>query len=339
MKALVLNSVEDFTYEERLTPECLGNGLLVKIQAVCICGSDAGAILGKNALFSYPRVLGHEVAGIVTKVGSTVEGFTVGDKVSLLPCISCGKCRACQKGHTNACSVLKLYGVQVDGGLCQYMTAPASNWLKLPTTIDFASAAMLEPLAVGAHAISKVSIQEGDKVLIIGAGPIGASVAENARVRKAQVFLADLSPKRRAYVEKEFTYKVFNPSDKDYLEQLKAVTDDQLFDVVVDTTAAKPSMENCWRYIANSGKIIFVGICSSTIELDGKGFHSKEPSLFVTRNSTRKDFEEVLSRIESGEFIPHKYITHHVDFNHAKDEIIRWVNPDYGVFKGVVDFS
>lgn len=339
MKALVLKTVGNFMYEERETPKCLDDGLLVKIQAVCICGSDAGAILGKNALFTYPRVLGHETAGIVVAVGSKAEGFKIGDKVCLMPCISCGKCRACSKGHTNACAVLKLYGVQVDGGLCQYMTAPTANWLKLPENFDFISAAMIEPLAIGAHAIGKVALQEGDRVLVIGAGPIGVSVAESARIRKAKVFLADLSENRRDYVKQHFGYPVLNPSDSDYSEQLLALTENQLFDVVVDTTAAKKSMENCWRFITYSGKIVFVGICSTTLEIDGKGFHSKEPTLFVTRNSTRKDFEQVVAHITDKEFRPLDFITNRVPFESARNEIVKWVNPDYGVFKGVVLFN
>lgn len=338
MKALVLKSPKDFVYEERKKPECLEDGLLVKVDAVCICGSDVGAILGKNSLFTYPRVLGHEVAGTVVEVGRNVLSFEVGDKVALMPCISCGHCRACVKGKTNCCSSLKLYGVQEDGGLAEYLAAGEENWLKVPENLSASDVAMIEPLAIGTHAVRKLDLDQGDNVLVIGAGPIGVTVAENARTYGANVVLADLSSIRREFVSSRFGYKVLDPSDSTYMDTVRSLTEGQLFDAVIDTTAAKPSMENCWRYIAQGGKIVFVGVCGSVLEIDGKGFHGKEPTLFVTRNSTESDFRFVLENIVNGVFKPGAFVTHRVCFKDAGDTILQWVDPSFGVFKGVVLF-
>lgn len=127
MKALVLDRANTFRYEERPIPQCLPGQLLVRMEAVCICGSDLHAIRGDQPLFSFPRVIGHEAAGRVAEVGEGVRGFSVGDQVCLMPCIPCGTCRACQRGRTNACARLNLYGVHQDGGLQEYLAAPAQN--------------------------------------------------------------------------------------------------------------------------------------------------------------------------------------------------------------------
>lgn len=319
-------------------PECLPGQVLIRVEAVCICGSDIHAILGHQPLFKFPRVIGHETAGVVHQVGEGVTQFSPGDRVCLMPCIPCGTCRACRNGRTNSCGRLKLYGVQADGGLQEYMSAPESNWLKLPEGASPEEAAMLEPLTIGAHAVAKLDLQPGDRVLVVGAGPIGVSCAMNSLTYGAQVTLSDSSPVRREFVGERFGMTVLDPAGEGYRNQILHVTQGELFDAVVDTTAAKPAMESDWKWICQGGKIVFVGICSGTLELDGVSFHMREPSLFVTRNSTRRDYERVLRFWQLGILRPGLFITHRVRFEQASETLTRWVDPSSGVFKGVVCF-
>ena len=262
--------------------------LLVRMEAVCICGSDLHAIRGDQPLFSFPRVIGHEAAGRVAEVGEGVRGFSVGDQVCLMPCIPCGTCRACQRGRTNACARLNLYGVHQDGGLQEYLAAPAQNWLKTDRPAPAQEIAMLEPLTIGAHAAAKLELAPGDRVLVTGAGPIGISCALNAQTYGARVLLSDTNPGRRAFAAERFRLLALDPLDEHFTEQTAQFTEDSLFDAVIDTTAAKASMEQTWRWIGQGGKIVFVGICGGTLELDGLRFHLKEPSLFVTRRRRRR---------------------------------------------------
>ncbi len=339
MKALVLNKPMDFSYEMRPYPECPAGNVVVRVDAVCICGSDIHAIKGNQKMFSFPRVIGHEVAGTVHQVGEGVRNLAVGDRVCLMPCIPCGECRACQKGKTNTCSSLKLYGVHTDGGLQEYLSTPAQSWLKVPAQASAQEICMLEPLTIGAHAVAKLDLQPGDRVLVVGAGPIGISCAVNAQTYGAKVVLSDSSPSRQDYGAKQFGFQVLDPMAPDYLDRIQEVTEGNLFDAVVDTTAAKSAMENDWRYIAQGGKIVFVGICNGTLEIDGFQFHMREPALFVTRNSTQKDYERVLNFWQMGQLEPGKFVTHTVDFEDAADVLLHWTNPAAGVFKGVVTFS
>ncbi len=284
MKALVLKGPYDFSYEERPYPDCPADHVVVRVDAVCICGSDIHAIQGHQPLFSFPRVIGHEVAGTVHQVGEAVTMLSVGDRVCLMPCIPCGSCRACRKGYTNSCSKLQLYGVHRDGGLQEYLAAPAERWLKVPGTSSPQTLSMLEPLTIGAHAVAKLNLQPGDQVLVVGAGPIGVSCALNARTYGAQVVLADTSPQRRAFCKEIFHLEVLDPLRYDYPEILQKITSGNLFDGVIDTTAAKTSMEQDWKWICHGGKIVFVGICNGTLELDGLSFHIREPSVFGTKS-------------------------------------------------------
>lgn len=339
MKALVLNRPMDFLYEERSYPDCPPDHVVVRVDAVCICGSDVHAIQGSQPLFSFPRVIGHEVAGTVHQTGTQVHELSVGDRVCLMPCIPCGTCRACRAGKTNACGKLRLYGVHEDGGLQEFLAAPAKNWIKISAEAAPEEISLLEPLTIGAHAVAKLNLQPGDRVLVVGAGPIGMSCAVNAQTYGAQVAVSDSSPNRRSFEEKNFKLEVLDPFGYDYLDEIRRITDGELFDAVIDTTAAKGSMEKDWKWINQGGKIVFVGICNGVLELDELSFHMKEPSLFVTRNSTYRDFERVLQFWRLGFLNPAQFITHSVSFEQAAQALIQWANPSAGVFKGVVRFS
>lgn len=339
MKALVLDKANSFRYEEREYPECEMDSVTVHIEAVCICGSDVHAILGHQPLFSFPRVIGHEVSGTVVETGEKVQSLKKGDRVCLLPCIPCGKCRACKKGKTNTCKNLQLYGVHTDGGLQEYLNAPADSFMKVPETMSAEEAAMLEPLAIGNHAVAKLSLSTEDIVLVEGAGPIGVSCALNVKTYGAEVILTDVSQERRRFVKEQFGLEVLDPVAYDYNDTVRRITQGRLFDAVIDTTAVKSVMENDWRYIAYGGAIVFVGICQGVLELPGIEFHMKEPSLFVTRNSTKADFQRIIDFIEKGEIIPRAFITHTVSFEEAKTRLPEWVKPENGTFKGVVRFE
>lgn len=338
MKALVLKCQMAFEYEERPVPVCRDEDLLVHVDAVCICGSDIHAICGRSPLFSLPRVIGHEVAGTVVQVGSKTMGFSVGDRVCLMPCIPCGHCRACQKGNTNCCESLKLYGVHSDGGLQEFFAAPAGNWMKVPQNVAPEEIAMIEPLTIGAHAVAKLQLKYGDRVIVLGAGPIGVSCAMNAKTYGAEVVLADTNPKRREYAQRAFGILAIDPSCLNTDEEIRAISGGDRFDAVVDTTAVKQVMETDWKWITHGGKIVFVGICNSTLEINGVDFHMREPSLFVTRNSTREDYERVIACWNQGALDPSKWITHTTTLNQASDDLLKWVDPLSGVFKGVVRF-
>lgn len=343
MKALILKRPGEFFYEEREMPGFGAKDVLVKISAVCICGSDIHAVQGKMPLFRFPRVIGHEVTGTVEEIGKNVTRLKKGDKVCLMPCISCGTCAACSMGCQNACPDLNLYGVQKDGGLCEYMSAPEENWIRADQKMSDAEAAMVEPLTIGAHAVGKLRLKPGEKVLVLGAGPIGVSCAVNAGTYGARAVLADISETRLKFVEQTFQYPTFHiqaglSGEEQEKNLLRCAGLKQGFDAVIDTTANTHSMESAWRYIRHGGRIVFLGISQNKLEIDGMGFHMKEPSLFVSRNSNVEDYRRVIGFCSLGMIEPSRFITHRAVFSEAGSRILEWCNAGSGVFKAVVTF-
>ncbi len=338
MNALVLNRPGEFSYEERPYPKCGPQDVVVKIGAVCICGSDNHAIKGDKTSFAFPLVIGHEVAGMVVETGREVSSLAVGDQVCLMPCISCDICRACQRGRTNACRELKLYGVHCDGGLQEYLSTPEKYWIKVPFEAKMEELSMLEPLTIGAHAVTKLDLRPGDRVLVIGAGPIGMSCAVNAQTYGAEVALVETNEARRIFGKERFPYPIFSPLSDSYGAELDEFTQGEGFDAVVDTTAVKASMDHAWQYLTQGGRLVFVGICSGTLEIDGRPFHMKEPSLFTTRNSTPQDYARIIQQWQQKKIDPSMFVTHTVPFDKAGNVLVKWTNNPESVFKGTVLF-
>ncbi|VFS61257.1 Sorbitol dehydrogenase [Leminorella grimontii] len=153
MKTLICQEPTKLVYQQREVPSPAAGEAVIKINAVGICGTDIHAWSGKQPFFSYPRVLGHEICGEVTTLGAGVNQFKVGQRVAVMPYLSCGKCGACQSGRTNCCENISVIGVHQDGGFCEYLSVPVSNLLAVDG-VDPIAAALIEPFAISAHAVS-----------------------------------------------------------------------------------------------------------------------------------------------------------------------------------------
>ena len=178
-------------------PELNEGEVIVKIMRIGICGSDIHVYHGKHPYASYPVVQGHEVSGEIAKVGDGIKQFKVGDKVTIQPQVVCGKCFSCIHGNYHICDELKVMGFQTTGTASEYFKVDASKLLKLPEDMSFDEGAMVEPLAVAVHALSRAGEVKGKKILVLGAGPIGNLVAQSAKGLGAKaVMITDLSDYR-----------------------------------------------------------------------------------------------------------------------------------------------
>lgn len=349
MRALVLNGAYNFSYEERKKPERKKGEVLIRIRYVSICGSDIHAIRGNQPLFTFPRVIGHEISATVEEADAA-SSLKKGDLVCVMPCIACGTCIACCGGKTNCCTSLKLYGVHEDGGLEEYLSLPERFLIKVPFQDKAEEAALIEPLTIGYHAVSRMHLDAGGSaeegqgsggvrkrsLLVLGAGPIGAACAVTARAKGLRAALADINPKRRAFVESTFGFPVFDPVSEDGKRQIKEFAAGEGFHGVIDTTANPTSMEHAYEWLGHGGELVFVGMFKGTLNIDEAAFHMKEPSLHVTRNSVPDDYAAVLRLWEEGKLDPGLFITDRVDFSHASERITEWAEGKREVFKGVV---
>ena len=197
MKTAVLYGPHDLRLVEMPIPVLTDTkSVLVRVRAVGICGSDVHAYHGKLATVSYPRIIGHEVVGEAIEIGSAVTKFQVGDHVVMDPVVSCGECPACLAGRNNVCRDVKCMGVAAEGGCGEYIVLPEANLHRLPAEIPWREAVVAEPYTIGAQVVSRGEVAAGDKVLVMGAGPIGLVILQSAKRLGAQVLVTDLAAGR-----------------------------------------------------------------------------------------------------------------------------------------------
>lgn len=300
MKTLICNEPYSIEYIERDVPSIQPNEVLLKINSVGICGTDIHAYTGHQPFFSYPRVLGHEISGTVSKVGSRCQDISEGQRCAVIPAIPCGQCAACVEGKTNCCEEISLYGVHQDGGFSEYLAVLEDNLVKLPDNVSDSQGSIVECFSIGAHSVSRAEIKKGQNVLVIGAGPIGLGVASIANAEGANVVIADVSGTRRTHAEDLLEIPALNPMSESYVDELRAIFNGRLPCVLMDATGNKASMSRSVDLIRHGGKIVFIGLYIGDLVLDDPTFHKKETTLLSSRNATRKDFEHVIALMSSG---------------------------------------
>lgn len=265
---------------------------LVDISAVGLCGTDYHIFAGKHPYLEYPRVIGHELSG---RLVAAAGGLAAGTLVVVNPYLSCGSCRACRRGKPNCCMRIEVLGVHRDGGLCSRIAVPVSN-LYPADGLDELQAAMVEFLAIGAHAVSRSGIEPGDRVLVTGAGPIGLGTALFARLEGAQVHLLDLSAKRTELAGSRFGFDRLHNDPARILEGELA----DGFDIVFDATGSAKAIEAGFPLLAHGSSYVLVSVVKDDISFSDAEFHKREARIIGSRNALKADFEKVMDAIRVG---------------------------------------
>lgn len=338
MKALVCLEPTKFVYQQRDIPTPKADEALLKIKAVGICGTDIHAWAGKQPFFNYPRVLGHEICGEVVALGAEVSQLRVGERVAVMPYLSCGHCGACQSDRGNCCENISVVGVHQDGGFSEYLTLPASSLLSVDD-VDPVDAALIEPFAISAHAIRRAGLQPGAHVLVSGAGPIGLGVAAIAKADGAKVVVADTSAPRRAHVERELGVTALDPSDAGFEAALRDQFDGMLASTVIDATGNQQAMNNSVNLIRHGGKIVFVGLFKGDLSFSDPEFHKKETTMMGSRNATAEDFAKVGRLMAAGTLAARMMLTHRFAFDGLAERYESEVVNNRELLKGVIEFS
>ena len=342
MKAISLDAPQKFRALDIPEPAAPAPGeALVRIHRIGICGTDYGGYLGKMPFFSYPRIPGHELGVEVLAVGEGVTNVRPGDRCSVEPYINCQQCYSCRRGHTNCCESHKTLGVMCDGGMCERYLLPARK-LHVSRTLSFDQLALVETLAIGCHAVNRGAPQPGEHVLVIGAGPIGLSVVEFAKLSGARTIVMDMNAARLAFVREKMgvpdTILLAPGGEAAALEELSAITGGQLADVVVDATGSNKSMAGALAYCAFAGRLVFVGITQQEVTfLHAPIMHRREITIMASRNALAPDFTRIISLIEEGRIDTAPWITHHAKFDDMIAVFPTWLKPETGVIKAVVE--
>jgi len=339
MKSLICNQPFEIQYIDSPKPTIEKDEVLLKIKAVGICGTDIHAYTGNQPFFSYPRILGHEICGLVEEVGADCPAELKQQFVVVIPAIACGECAPCKEGKTNCCDTISLYGVHQDGGFQDYLAVKASNVIPVPSSIDPAAASLVECFAIGAHANRRGESKEGENILVVGAGPIGLGTAAVALANKANVVLADVSAERRAHAEKVLGIQTLNPLDENYLENLMQAFEGNLACTVMDATGNKASMSNSVNLIRHGGKIVFIGLYIGDLQLDDPTFHKKETTLIASRNATFEDFVRVIDLFEEKVISEKIMVNQEFDFDTIGLDYENNVVKNKELVKGVIRFN
>ncbi len=334
MLTIICDSPGTLSATERTKPTRGEGEVLVRLRRVGVCGTDLHIFTGNQPYLSYPRVMGHELSGIVEEV-PVASHLTPGDTVSIIPYISCGHCSACRKGKTNCCRNIGVLGVHRDGGMTEYLSLPERFVLKAEgLSVD--QAAMVEFLAIGAHAVARANVQPDQKVLVVGAGPIGMAVAIFARLDGAEVTFLDGRADRLDFAAKHLGAPHTVQLGEGDQQGLSEITNGDFFDAVFDATGNPKAMERGFGFVGHGGTYVFVSIVSSDISFSDPEFHKRETSLLGSRNATIEDFERVMEAMRAGE-VPEALITHRMMLAEVPERFAGLTDPGAGVVKAMIE--
>lgn len=337
MKGIVCMEAGEFQWRTDLPEPVRGLGeAIVRIRRIGICGTDLHAFQDNQPFFTYPRILGHELSGVIEEIGDNPSGLKAGDQVGIIPYLHCGNCLACRSGKTNCCRDMKVMGVHVDGGMREKIAVPATHLIGT-NDLSLDQAAMLEPLAIGAHAVRRSGLKPGDTALVIGAGPIGLGVMAFARYAGARVIAMDVQEKRLAFCKNWAGAAATIHAGQQPKEELARLTGGENAAVVFDATGNASSMSGAFDYVSHGGTLVYVGLVKSDISFHDPDFHKREMTLMGSRNATREDFDLVRKAVAEGFVDIDRYVTHRSTLEEMIEPFKQWLQPETGVIKALVE--
>jgi 2-desacetyl-2-hydroxyethyl bacteriochlorophyllide A dehydrogenase len=321
MKQIVLNSPGTFLEREVPLPIPGKGEALLRMEKVGVCGSDFHAFAGRHPIYTYPRVIGHELSATVIGIDSNENGIQVGDRCAIEPYVACGQCRACSRGKNNCCEQLRVLGIHVDGGLQEYFSVPISL-LHKSDLLSLDQLALVETLGIGAHAVLRSGLTASDSAIIVGAGPIGIAVAQFASSSGAKISIIEKVESRRKFVE-EMGYTAY------------PACEERRADVVFDATGNAAAMGQSLTCVATGGSLVFVGLTREPVYIDDSLFHRKEATILASRNSYGL-FPQIIKKIEEGAIDTSHWITHRLSLSQVAVEFEK-LPTRTGLIKAIVD--
>ncbi|MEM6504567.1 MAG: zinc-binding alcohol dehydrogenase family protein [Planctomycetota bacterium] len=342
MKTLYFDEPQKIRMTQTEPPADPGPGeAQVKTHRVGVCGTDLGGYMGKMPFFKYPRIPGHELGVEVVAVGEGVTNIQVGDKCSVEPYMDCGpKCYPCRTGNTNCCTTLEVIGVMTDGGLRERFNIRADK-LHVGNNLTYEQLAIVETLAIGCHAVDRGNAKAGEDVLVIGAGPIGLSAIEFVRVRGSRLAVMDLSQDRLDFCKRNYGIAcgIIPQKDGSEIDEAHAFTNGDGFALIIDATGHAGSMANALKYLAPTGRLVYVGITSQELTFTHVAMHKPEATILASRNALPKDFPYIIDLIEKGTINTGPWVTRRMAFDDVPEQFVELITPTPGTIKTVIEMD
>ncbi|KAB7706316.1 alcohol dehydrogenase catalytic domain-containing protein [Bacillus aerolatus] len=294
------------------------NEVLVKIKRVGICGSDMHIYHGTNPLATYPRIVGHEVAGEVIKIGSNVNKVAVGDHVVIEPISYCGECYACKSGRPNVCKEVSVFGVHEDGGMKEFAVLSERQVHKVDPEIDWDEAVMAEPYTIGAQATWRGNVKEGNTVFIQGAGPIGICVLKMAKIHGATVIISDITNERLEFAKENGADYTINPNEVDLESKIYEITNDEGANIVIDAVGTPQTFELSVNVASAAGNVVTLGFNAKPSSIAQLPVTKKELTITGSRLQTNQ-FGKVVQLLNEKKLTHNGLITHKFPLSEVKE--------------------
>lgn len=275
------------------------NNVIVKMTAAGICGSDVGIYHGTNAAATYPRIIGHEMVGVVAETGPSVEKLKVGDRVIVNQVTSCGNCYPCRKGRGNVCDHLKVRGVHIDGGYREFIAVPEADCYILPESISDRDAVMIEPTTIAIQSCTRAELEKDDMLLIYGSGALGSSILKIARQICDHIIVADIQDDKLETAKANGAKYTINVLNEDLVEKVKEYTHMHGATVSIDAVCNKESLIRLLNATGNAGKVITMGFSTAPTEINQFAITAKELDVRGSRLQN-KMFGKAIDMIHEG---------------------------------------
>jgi 2-desacetyl-2-hydroxyethyl bacteriochlorophyllide A dehydrogenase len=303
------------------------------------CGSDLNTFRGLNPLVSYPRVPGHELAGVIDAVGpDAADALVPGTQVLVVPYTSCGECSACRRGRSNACRNNQTLGVQRDGGLAEEVVVPVTKLLT-SRQLSLREMVLVEPLSVGWHAARRGRAAAGDTVVVFGCGMVGLGAIASAAAAGSRVVAVDVDDGKLGIARAAGAVVTINSEADDLHQRLQTLTENRGPDLLIEGVGLPETYRVCVEEACFTGRVVYVGYAKQPVEYATKNFVMKELDIMGSRNATADDFRGVISYLELGRFPVDEVITHVVPFAEAGAALDMWAKNPKTVTKIVVDLG
>jgi 2-desacetyl-2-hydroxyethyl bacteriochlorophyllide A dehydrogenase len=322
---------------DREPPTRAADELLVRIKRVGLCGTDYHIYSGNQPFLSYPRVMGHELAGEVAEAPPG-SAFRAGQLVTINPYLPCGHCVACRAGKPNCCADVAVLGVHRDGGMTELIAVPEHAAIDA-AGLTAEQAAMVEFLAIGAHAAARARLRPGSRALVKGAGPIGLATALFARLDGAVVTLCDSRQPRLDRTARDFGFDSQVLADEQAQARFAAMTDGDFFETVFDATGNLAAMCDGLRQVAHGGSYVLVSVVKGDLVFADPEFHKRETTLIASRNALAADFARVIAAIRDGTIATDALHTHSVDAAVLPQRLPELIDAADTVLKAIVRFD
>ncbi|MEJ7736429.1 MAG: zinc-binding alcohol dehydrogenase family protein [Chitinophagaceae bacterium] len=311
---------------------------LLKVKKIGVCGTDLHAFRGSQPFFNYPRILGHELAVEVMDIAEDVSNVSVGNLCCVEPYYNDIIGQAARRGKTNCGEHLQVLGVHVDGGMQDYFIYPA-KFLHPSTILSDDQLVLIEPLAIGSHAVDSAQILKEDIVLVIGAGPIGLSTILFAKLSGARIIVMDIDDDKIEKCKKITGISETINAKGDVIKSLNKMLNGDLPTVVLDATGNSESMMNTFNYVAAGGTIVFIGLFTGDVTFNDPNFHKKELTLKASRAAMSGDFKKIIDLMESGKIDATSFITHRIKFDEVITEFEKLYTYNGDLIKAVVEMD